>query len=261
MGINFKPALLRSALAVALIGGLFTGTAHAAGDAAKLVKQDWSFQGIFGTFDRGSLKRGFQIYAEVCVACHSLNYVAYRNLSAIGMDEDAIKEFAAEYEVEDGPNDEGEMFLRPALPADSFVPPFPNEKAARSANSGAYPPDLSLMVKARIGGPDYLYNLLTRYKEEAPEGFEIGEDMSYNEVFPGHQIAMAPPLDEESVEYEDGTPMTLEQHAKDITVFLAWTANPELEERKKMGIKVLLFLIVLTGMLYALKRKIWAKLH
>ncbi len=261
MGISIKPVMLRSVLAAALVGGLFSGSAQAAGDAAKPIKQEWSFNGIFGTYDRGALKRGYQVFAEVCAGCHSLNYVAYRNLAEIGLDEDQIKEIAAEFEVEDGPNDEGEMYMRPARPADRFVAPFPNENAARAANNGAFPPDLSLMVKARVGGPDYLYGLLTRYHEEAPEGVELADGMSYNEVFPGHQIAMMQPLDDETVEYEDGTPATLEQHAKDITVFLAWTASPEMEARKKLGIKVLLFLFVWTGMLIALKKRIWAKLH
>ncbi|HJN25555.1 MAG TPA: cytochrome c1 [Rhodospirillales bacterium] len=260
MGINFKP-LLRSALTAALLGGLFTGSAEASGNAVKLEKQDWSFNGIFGTFDRGALKRGFQIYTEVCAGCHSLNFVAYRNLAEIGLEEDAIKEIAAEYEVEDGPNDEGEMFMRPARPSDLFVAPFPNEKAARASNNGAFPPDLSLMAKARKGGPDYLYGLLVGYHEDAPEGIELADGMSYNDVFPGQQIAMGQPLDDESVEYEDGTPATLQQHAKDITTFLTWTASPEMEARKKLGVKVLLFLLVWTGMLIALKKKIWAKLH
>jgi ubiquinol-cytochrome c reductase cytochrome c1 subunit len=256
---------LRSAFAAAILGimtgVLFTGSASASGDAVKLAKQEWSFKGIFGTFDRGALKRGYQIYAEVCAGCHSLDFVAYRNLQEIGLDEDTVKEIAAEFEVEDGPNDEGEMFMRPARPSDRFVAPFANEKAARASNNGAFPPDLSLMAKARKGGPDYLYGLLIRYHEEAPDGHEIAEGMNYNEVFPGHQIAMAQPLYDETVEYEDGTPATMQQHAKDITTFLTWTASPEMEARKKLGIKVLLFLLVWTGMLIALKKKIWAKLH
>ncbi|MBC8445147.1 MAG: cytochrome c1, partial [Rhodospirillaceae bacterium] len=224
MGNDFTPAKLRTVFAAAVIGilagGLSTGSASAAGDAAKLEKQEWSFNGVFGTFDRGALKRGYQIYAEVCVGCHSLDYVAYRNLQEIGLDEETVKGIAAEFEVQDGPNDDGEMFMRPARPSDRFVAPFANEKAARASNNGAFPPDLSLMVKARKGGPDYLYALLTRYHEEAPEGHEVAEGMSYNEVFPGNQIAMSPPLDDEAVEYEDGTPETLQQHAKDITTFL-----------------------------------------
>ncbi len=265
MGIYQAPFKFRAVFAAALVGvmtgGLFAGPADASGDAVKLEKQEWSFNGPFGTFDRGALKRGYQIYSEICVSCHSLNYVAYRNLQEIGLNEDAVKEIAAEFEVEDGPDDEGEMYMRPGRPSDQFVAPYPNEKAARASNNGAFPPDLSLMVKARKGGPDYLYGLLTRYHEEAPEGVELPEGMNYNEVFPGHKIGMAQPIEDESVEYEDGTPATLQQHAKDITTFLAWTASPELEARKSLGIKVLLFLLVWTGMLIALKKKIWAKLH
>ena len=168
---------------------------------------------------------------------------------------------ADEYEVEDGPDDEGEMFMRPAKAADYFVPPFANEQAARASNNGALPPDLSLIVKARKDGANYLYGLLTGYEEEAPEGVEMMEGMYYNEYFPGHQIAMAPPLAEGSVDYADGTEATLDQEAHDVVTFLAWAAQPELEERKRLGVKVLLFLIVLTGMLYAVKRKIWSDVH
>jgi len=256
-----KSTLLRFTLAAGLAVATINGAAHASGEKVQLEKQDWSFDGIFGTFDRASLKRGYQIYSEVCVSCHSLNYVAYRNLMDIGFAEETVKEIAAEFEVEDGPNDDGEMYLRPARPSDRFVPPYANEKASRAANNGAFPPDLSLMAKARKGGPDYLFGLLTRYQEDAPEGYEIADGMSYNEIFPGHQIAMSAPLSDETVEYEDGTPATLVQHAKDISTFLAWTASPESEERKRLGIKVMLFLFVWTGMLIALKKKIWSKLH
>ena len=261
MSINLKTSLLSSALMLVVLSGLYTNPAYGAGESVKLEKKDWSFTGIFGTYDRGTLKRGYQIYSEVCAGCHSLEYLAYRNLQEIGFSEDEIKEIAAEFEVEDGPDDEGEMYLRPARQSDKFVSPFANEKAARAANNGAYPPDLSLMTKARMGGPDYIYGLLTRYKDEAPEGVEVADGMNYNEVYPGHQIAMAAPLDDESVEYTDGTEATLQQHAKDVTTFLMWTASPEMEERKRLGIKVILFLLIWTAMLIALKKKVWAKLH
>ncbi|NQV46245.1 MAG: cytochrome c1 [Rhodospirillaceae bacterium] len=258
----FTPRKTLIAIAAAgMLSGLAAPVALASEGGPALQKHDWSFNGVFGTYDRGALKRGFQIYSEVCASCHSLKLVAYRNLQDIGFTEDAVKELAAEFEVTDGPNDEGDMYSRPARPSDRFVPPYANEQASRANNAGAFPPDLSLMVKARKGGPDYLYGLLIGYKEDLPEGFELADGMNYNEVFPGHQIAMGPPLYDETVEYEDGTPATLEQHAKDITTFLAWAASPEMEARKKLGIKVLLFLFVWTGMLYALKRKIWAKLH
>jgi ubiquinol-cytochrome c reductase cytochrome c1 subunit len=221
---------------------------------------NWSFNGMFGTFDRGSLKRGFQVYTEVCAACHSLRLLSYRNLGDIGFSTAEVKKIAAAVEVADGPNDEGEMFERPGLPSDRFKSPFPNPIAARVANNGALPPDLSLMVKARRGGADYLHALLTGYKDP-PSEFELGDGMNYNLVFPAHQIAMPPPINEDGVEYADGTKATVEQMSRDVTTFLAWAAEPEMEERKRLGIKVILFLLVLTGLFYALKRKIWADIH
>ncbi len=239
-------------------------TAANASGGIEIPKQKWSFKSgaiNAGSFDRKALRRGYQVYAEVCAGCHSLRLVAYRNLMDIGFTEDEVKAIAAEQEVQDGPDDEGEMFMRAAIPADKFVPPFANVQAARAGNNGAYPPDLSLMTKARFGGPDYLYAILIGYPEEEPEGFELGEGMSYNKYFGGHQIAMPAPLGDEGVEYADGTTATIEQQARDVTTFLTWTAAPELETRTSMGIKVLLFLLVLTAMLYALKRRIWKDLH
>lgn len=245
---------------------LASGPAMASGDI-KIPKQDWGFQGLVGTYDPASLKRGFQIYKEVCANCHSLRLIAFRNLRSIGFTEEQVKEIAAGYQVVAGPDDEGnfivngELRKRPGLPADRFPAPFANDNAARAVNGGALPPDLSLILRSRLHGPDYIYSLLTGYKEEAPEGVTLNAGMSYNEYFPGHQIAMAPPLMEGVISYEDGSPTTLQQYAKDITTFLAWTSSPELGARKRMGIKTLLFLIVLTGMLFALKKKIWADLH
>ena len=252
---------------IILVGILFSLTfvtfsnAEAAGDAMEPPDHDWEHTGVFGTFDRSELQRGFQVFQEVCASCHSLNYIAFRNLLDIGFNEDQIKAIASEYEVEDGPDDEGEMFMRPARASDYFPSPFPNAQAARSANGGALPPDLSLMVKAREGGLDYLYGLLVGYEEEAPEGFELAEGMSYNHYFPGHQIAMPEPLYEDAVEYADGTEATLEQLSHDVSVFLAWTAEPELEIRKQTGLKVLIFLAVFTALMYIIKRRVWAKLH
>ncbi len=257
MTMNNKLLSLAAASVVALGLG---SSAFAAGDTPTPPKQAWSHAGIFGTFDRGALQRGYQVYKEVCAACHSANLIAFRHLRDIGYSEDQVKAIAATYEVRDGPNDEGEMFTRPGRPSDRLPSPFPNEQAARAANNGAMPPDLSLMVKARAGGADYLYGLLTGYGD-APAGFKLQDGMNYNAYFPGHQIAMAPPLADEAVEYADGTKPTQAQHAKDLTTFLAWTAEPELEARKRMGIKVMLFLLVLTAMLYALKRAIWRDLH
>jgi ubiquinol-cytochrome c reductase cytochrome c1 subunit len=250
----------RIALAAMVALALGAGPAVAA-ETAPLPGQDWSFAGPFGHFEEPALKRGFTVYNQVCASCHGVNGLAYRNLAGIGLDENQIAEIAAEKEVEDGPNDEGDMYMRPARAADPVVPPFANEQAARAANNGAYPPDLTLVVKARKGGADYLYGLLTGYLEEPPANVTLGEGMYYNAYFPGHQIAMPPPLSEGGVDFEDGTPATVEQMAHDVTTFLAWAASPELEARKRLGLKVLIFLVVLTGMLYALKRQVWSKLH
>jgi cytochrome c1 len=197
----------------------------------------------------------------VCSACHGLRLIAYRNLMDIGFAEAEVKAIAAEREVPAEPNDDGDIEMRPAITSDRFVSPFSNEKAARASNGGALPPDLSLIVKARPGGADYIHALLTGYKEDAPMGVQVPEGMNYNQYFSGNMIAMAPPLAEGGVEYADGTKASVEQMSEDVTVFLAWAAEPELEERKRMGIKVILFLLVLTGLLYVVKRRIWADAH
>lgn len=230
---------------------LFSATTN-----VELMKQNWPFDGIFGRFDESSLQRGFQVYREVCAACHGIRHISYRDLKGIGYTNDEIKVIAADYEVMDGPNDDGEMFEREARPSDKFVGPYENDKIARLANNGAYPPDLSLIVKARADGANYLYSLLNGYKE-FPENFEASEGMYYNEFYPGNQIAMPSPLMDDIVEYSDGTEATQSQIAKDVTSFLAWTAEPELEERKSLGVKTLFFLILITIMLLGVKRKIW----
>lgn len=245
----------RSLTAIALLLALPAGANAAEGVAVP--KQDWSFSGIFGTFDRASAQRGFQVYKEVCSTCHGAYHLSYRNLADLGFNEAEVKAIAAGYTVTDGPNDDGEMFERPAEPSDKFARPFANEKAARFANGGAYPPDLSLIVKARPGGADYLYALLTGY-QEAPADVTMMEGMNYNAYFPGHQIAMAQPIYPDGVTYADGTAATIEQQARDVATFLAWAAEPEMERRKQMGISVMLFLIVLTGLAYGSMRKIWA---
>ncbi len=226
----------------------------------ELPSRDWSFEGVFGRYDKAALQRGFQVYREVCAACHGMRYLAFRNLTDIGISAADIKAIAAEYEVEDGPNDEGDMYTRPARPSDLFPQPYPNAPAARVANNGALPPDLNLIVKAREGGADYVYGILTGFTDP-PETFDLGDGMNYNTVFPGNQIAMPPPLFDEAVEYSDGTKASVPQMAADVTEFLAWAAEPKMDERKQLGIKVILFLIVLTILLYAVKRKIWAKAH
>jgi ubiquinol-cytochrome c reductase cytochrome c1 subunit len=239
-----------------------------AAEAPSIPSQSWSFTGVFGTYDRGALQRGFQVYKEVCAGCHSLDLVRYRDLGppgiggngGLGFNADEVKALAAEAEVTDGPNDAGEMFQRPGRPADKFKAPFPNANAARAANNGALPPDLSLMAKARVGGPNYLYALLTGYGDP-PADVKVMEGMNYNKVFPGHQIAMPPPLSADQVSYADGTKATVEQMAHDVTSFLAWAAEPELEARKRLGVKVILFLIILSGLLYIAKRKVWSDVH
>lgn len=220
----------------------------------------WSFDGITGHVDKQSAQRGFQIYKEVCSACHGLERVAFRNLMALGFSEAETKALAAGYNIPDGPDDVGEMFDRPGVPADHFPPPYANEQAARAAQNGALPPDLSLIIKARPDGANYVYSILTGYKEP-PEGVHVPEGLHYNPFFPTGNIAMAPPLASGQVSYEDGTEASLDQMAKDVVNFLQWAAEPEMEERKQMGIKVLLFLGIFSLFLYAAKRLIWAKIH
>ncbi len=235
---------------------IFSKESQSASDKVELIKQNWPHSGVFGRFDKSSLQRGFLVYKEVCASCHGLKHVSYRDLVGIGLTKDEIKSIAGEYELLDGPNDEGEMFEREAKPSDKFVNPYENDNQARAANNGSYPPDLSLIVKARAGGADYLYSLLNGYKE-FPDDFEASEGMYYNEYYPGKQIAMPSPIMDDIVEYNDGTDATHVQIARDVTSFLAWAAEPELEERKSLGVKTLFFLILLTIMLLGVKRKIW----
>lgn len=246
--------------AAALAAFAWTGATPAA-EAVRPPSEDWSFDGLFGTFDRAQLQRGFQVYKEVCHSCHGLKFIAFRNLQALGFTPDQVASIAAEFEVQDGPNDEGDMFMRAAKAADRMPSPFANDQAARVANNGALPPDLSLIVEARKGGADYIHGVLTGYRETPPEGFRLQDGMYYNEYFPGHQIAMPPPLSDDRVTYEDGTQATLDQLSKDVTAFLAWAAEPNLEQSKRLGVSVLLFVLVLTAMLYALKRHIWSDVH
>jgi ubiquinol-cytochrome c reductase cytochrome c1 subunit len=252
-----KGTFLSFFVGVALLGG----QAMAAGDVEKPKSVDWSFNGVFGQYDRASLQRGLQVYKEVCAACHGLRLVAFRNLMDLGYSEAEVKAFAAQYEVQNqDPNEEGEMFQRPATPADRFVSPFPNEQAARAANGGAYPPDLSLIVKARANGANYLYSVLSGY-QPAPADMKKPDTLYYNPYFAGHLIAMPPPLTEGGVEYADGTKATIDQMSYDVTNFLAWASMPKLEKQKATGLKVMLFLIVMTGLLIAVKKKIWSDVH
>ncbi|MFO1069481.1 MAG: cytochrome c1 [Geminicoccaceae bacterium] len=253
--------------ALSLVAGLVAlagvATAIPAAQAAEGVTppaRNWSFNGMFGTYDRAALQRGFQVYQGICQGCHGARFLAFRNLADLGYTEDEVKAIAAQYTVTDGPNEEGEMFERPARPSDRKPNPFPNDQAARIANGGALPPDLSLMAKARANGPDYIYALLTGY-EDPPAEVTVPDGMYYNHMFPGHLIAMPPPLSEGAVEFEDGTPATVENMSADVTQFMMWMAEPKLEERKQTGLKVMIFLVILSGILYAYKRRVWADVH
>ncbi|PWS37932.1 cytochrome c1 [Falsiroseomonas bella] len=248
---------LVGALVLGAAAALNAAPARAAGEAIALPDTRFSFEGLFGTFDRGSLQRGFQVYKEVCSACHAMKQLSYRNLLEIGLTEEQARNIAAQFQVVDGPNDQGEMFERPARLSDRFRRPFANEQAARAANNGAYPPDLSVIVKARAGGADYIHALLIGYTEP-PAGFNLMDGMNYNAYFPGHQIAMPNVLNPGQVEFADRTEATVDQMATDVATFLAWAAEPELEQRRQMGVRIILFLIVLGGLTYAVKRKIWA---
>jgi ubiquinol-cytochrome c reductase cytochrome c1 subunit len=249
-------------LVLALLGASLIAAPAFAQEAAMppLPSERWSFDGPFGTFDRAALQRGFEIYQEVCSNCHSLNLLAYRDLAALGYSEDQIKTVASAKQVTDGPNDQGEMFQRPARASDHFVPPFPNDQANRAAHNGALPPDLSLIIKAREGGANYVYGILTGYRD-APPNDKVPDGMYYELYFPGHHIAMPPPLSDDAVNYGDGTKASLQQEAHDIVTFLTWAAEPRMEERKRTGAKVVIFLLVATGVLYAAKRRIWAAVH
>jgi ubiquinol-cytochrome c reductase cytochrome c1 subunit len=240
---------------------LAPGAAPAQEETPTAPHQQWSFEGPLGTYDEAALQRGFQVYQAVCSACHALKHLAYRDLAEIGYSDDQIKGIAAQSQVTDGPNDQGQMYQRPAKPSDMFASPFPNDQAARAAENGALPPDLSMIVKAREGGPDYVYGILSGFKDP-PAAVKMQPNMNYNEYFPGHQIAMPPPLTADGqVPYADGTKATIPQMAHDVTTFLAWAAEPNLNERHRMGAKVILFLVVMAGILYAAKRRIWARIH
>ena len=258
---------MRSLAILAFAAFVGLAPAHAA-EGPSIPSQKWSFSGPLGTYDRASLQRGFQVYKEVCASCHSMNLVHYRDLGppgigglgGLGFNADEVKALAAEIEVTDGPNDAGEMFQRPGKPADHFKAPFANANAARASNNGALPPDLSLMAKARAGGPDYIYAVLTGYAD-APADVKLMEGMNYNTAFPGHQIAMPQPLNPDQVTYADGTKATVEQMAHDVASFLNWTSEPELEARKRLGVKVVIFLVILSALLFIAKRKIWRDVH
>jgi ubiquinol-cytochrome c reductase cytochrome b/c1 subunit len=276
--------LVSAVIVLSIAGALFVGSTQNARAAEENTPpaNKWSFAGPFGKFDRGALQRGLKVYKEVCSNCHALSYVAFRNLAepgGPGYTPAQAAALAAEYKIKDGPNDQGEMFERPGRPADYFPSPFPNEQAARAANGGAAPPDLSLITKARSyergfpwfifdfftqyqeQGPDYVAAILQGFEDKPPEGVTIPEGSYYNKYFPGHAIKMPKPLSDGQVTFDDGSPATVAQYAKDVTTFLMWAAEPHMEARKQLGFQVFAFLIVFAGLMYFTKKKVWADAH
>jgi len=252
--------LFATMMALMAAVGLSSMANAAGGGDVSLTKRDWSFAGFFGHYDKAAMQRGFQVYREVCAGCHSMKYMAFRNLADLGYNEDEIKAIAAEYEVQDGPDADGEMFMRPARPADLLPGPYANDNQARASNNGALPPDLSLIAKARAHGPDYLYSLLVGYKD-APTGVTVPEGMYYNNAYAGHMIAMPQPIYGDDVTYGDGADSSAEAIAADVTHFMMWAAEPKLETRKRIGVAAVFFLTIFLLLSIAAKRRVWADVH
>lgn len=271
MAMSFKKAFLASALILGSAAAGLTGTANAASKVKSDYKMEhphWHFKGMRGTYDRAAMQRGFQVYREVCASCHQLEHVAFRHLGDKGgpyYDEDFknpndnpnVKAFAKDWLIKDIDPETGDAIERTGIPADKFPPIFDNDAAAKASNGGALPPDLSLMVAARGGGADYLYNLLVAYNEEMPHDYELSPGTHYNPVMEGGAIAMAAPLSDDLVEYADGTPATVEQMAKDVTEFLAWTSDPKMEQRKGTGLAVMVYLLIFTILMWLSYQKVW----
>ena len=248
---------------IILVFSLKASFISAAEQAEKPLNPGWGFKGFFGKFDRGSLQRGYQVYTEVCAACHSMQYLSYRNLAEPGgpeFTEEEAKFIAASFEVLDGPNSDGEMFTRPAKLSDKFVMPYENIQASKAANGGAYPPDMSVLAKARKGGADYIYSLLLGY-DDPPADMKLDDGVYYNKYMYGNKIKMSAPLSDGLVEYNDGTEASEEQMAKDITTFLMWSAEPHLETRHKTGFRVIVYLIILSVLVYLTMKKIWSRVE
>ena len=246
---------------IILFSGLSLSTQAA--EKVEYLKTDWSFKGLFGKFDRAALQRGYQVYTEVCSSCHSMKYLSYRNLAEKGGPEFSIeqaKAIAASFEVKDGPNSDGDMFTRPGRLSDKFVMPYDNVQAAQAANGGAYPPDMSVLVKARGGGVDYIYSLLQGY-EDPPAGVTLDDGVYYNKYMYGNKIKMANQLSDGLVEYSDGTTASVERMSKDVTTFLMWSAEPHLESRHQMGFKAIVYLIILTILVYFSMKRIWSRIE
>jgi cytochrome c1 len=277
--MNIRPGIIAASLVAASLAAFGIGAASAQeAEPAAPPRQHWSFAGPFGTYDPAQLQRGFKVYREVCSSCHSLKLVAFRNLAdpgGPGFSEEQAATIAADYKITDGPNDQGEMFQRPGRVADHFPPPFPNDQAARAALGGALPPDMSVLAKARgyeagfpwfivdaftqyqEDGPDYIHAILIGYVDPPPAGFTLPPGGQYDTYFPGHAIGMPKPISDGQVEYTDGTPTTVDQYGRYVAAFLMWTAEPTLDARKRLGFQVMVFLIVLTGLLYFTKKRVW----
>jgi len=263
-------------LSLGIAFGLLTSVSAFAAEAIDTKRlhpkaEAFEFEGPFGTYDRGALQRGYQVYKEVCAACHAVNHLAFHHLAEAGgpeFSEAQAKALATAAKVPAEPNDKGETtddkgqpLMRSATLADHLPPPFPNENAARANNGNALPPDLSMIVKAREGGAQYVYSILTGFHEKAPAGFKVTEGKYFNPYFEGWNISMPPPLAVNSVTYSDGTKASIEQEAKDVVTFLAWASEPKMEERKRIGFGVMIFLIALAGILFAAYRKVWKDQH
>lgn len=278
--MKIRSSLFGAVAAALVLVGAPAFAAESGGHDGRPPRESWSFAGPFGMYDPAQLQRGFKVFKEVCSACHSANYLYFRNLAQTGgpgFTEAQAKQVASEYQITDGPNDAGDMFQRPGRLSDHWPAPFPNDNAARAANGGALPPDFSVLAKARsyhVGFPgfitdafiqyqehgvDYIHALLTGYTD-APSGVHMQPGLNYNKYFPGNQIAMPKPLSDGQVEYSDGSPQTVDQYSQDVSAFMMWVAEPHLDARKRIGFQVMIFLIVLSGLLYFTKKKIWSKI-
>ena len=257
----FKPWVI--IFLVFLLTTFFSFKVFSAENNKKLLTTDWSFKGFTGKFDRSSLQRGYQVFTEVCASCHSMQYLSYRNLAEPGgpeFSEAEAKAIAASFELTDGPNNDGEMFTRPAKLSDKFVNPYQNIQEAIASNGGAYPPDMSVLVKARSGGADYIYSVLLGY-DDPPANMILDDGVYYNTYMPGNKIMMPNPLYEDLLEYNDGTKASPEQMAKDVVTFLAWSAEPHLEARHKIGFKVIIYLIIATMLAYFSMKRLWSRIE
>ena len=257
----FKPIFI--IFIVFILTAFFSFKVFSSENENKLLSTNWSFKGFTGKFDRASLQRGYQVYTEVCASCHSMKLLSYRNLGEEGGPEfskDQVKAIASSFEVTDGPNNDGEMFTRPAKPSDNFVKPYQNVQEATVSNGGAYPPDMSVLVKARSSGADYIYSLLLGY-DDPPSNIQLDDGVYYNTYMPGNKIMMPNPLSEDLIEYNEGTKATNEQMAKDVGTFLAGAAEPHLEARHRIGFKAIIYLIILTLLAYFSMKRLWSRIE